>query len=264
MAANWKTISVVVVFIATLLLSSPHLEAKAAKEFDFYYYVLMWPGSFCDQYNGDGCCMPTARAPAIDFFISGLWTYNFTTDLPVTRCKNESFDIGAISFLKRDLNLFWSNIKCPSTSAAPLWKSAWNVYGVCSGLCEYSYFDLALALREYKIPLLHTLEANGILPTTYRLYKLDYIKNLIEEKLGATVTIHCNKNDLGQWQLYQVFVCVGKNATQYYYPIISCPKNSKFSNCGEEVSFPPFTLDMLKGTTPLSNNMIEMFTDGSP
>lgn len=50
--------------------------------------------------------------------------------------------------IENNLNHYWSNIKCPRTDGVNTWKSAWNSYGVCSGLKQVDYFRAALNLRK--------------------------------------------------------------------------------------------------------------------
>ncbi|CAK9136341.1 unnamed protein product [Ilex paraguariensis] len=46
-----------------------------SQNFDFYYIVQMWPGSYCD--TRQSCCYPKTGKPAEDFSIHGLWpNYN--------------------------------------------------------------------------------------------------------------------------------------------------------------------------------------------
>ncbi|KAL6513906.1 Ribonuclease pancreatic beta-type [Orobanche hederae] len=47
------------------------VAAAAAQEFDFFYFVQQWPGSYCDTKKS--CCYPTAGKPPSDFGIHGLW-----------------------------------------------------------------------------------------------------------------------------------------------------------------------------------------------
>ncbi|KAG0482866.1 hypothetical protein HPP92_010950 [Vanilla planifolia] len=48
---------------------------SSAQDFDFFYFVQQWPGSYCDTKRS--CCYPTTGKPAADFGIHGLWpNYN--------------------------------------------------------------------------------------------------------------------------------------------------------------------------------------------
>ncbi|CAK9183743.1 unnamed protein product [Ilex paraguariensis] len=42
-----------------------------SQEFDFFYFVQQWPGSYCN--SRQGCCYPKTGKPASDFGIHGLW-----------------------------------------------------------------------------------------------------------------------------------------------------------------------------------------------
>ncbi|CAI0448012.1 unnamed protein product [Linum tenue] len=48
---------------------------SVSKDFDFFYFVQQWPGSYCDTQQS--CCYPTTGKPAPDFGVHGLWpNYN--------------------------------------------------------------------------------------------------------------------------------------------------------------------------------------------
>jgi ribonuclease T2 len=49
--------------------------SRPQEDFDFFYFVLQWPGAYCD--TSRACCYPTSGKPAADFGIHGLWpNYN--------------------------------------------------------------------------------------------------------------------------------------------------------------------------------------------
>ncbi|KAJ8625122.1 hypothetical protein MRB53_033652 [Persea americana] len=216
-------------------------QALAAKDFDYYSLVVMWPPSYCYQTKA-GCCLPTTGKPAKDFFITGLQTHDSTTGAAVTNCKKSNFYISELSDLTDELNAYWSTIKCPSSNAHRYWKNSWKTYGVCSGLSQHDYFKTALELRS-KLNLLSIFTSNGIVPSGENFYKVEYIKKVIEENLGVTVGIQCSKNLWDEWQLYQLHICFNKDASK----IISCPQLKSYT-CGEEVTFVLFNYDMLSPT----------------
>ena len=46
-------------------------QRAAAQDYDFFYLVLQWPGSYCD--TKQSCCYPKSGKPPADFGIHGLW-----------------------------------------------------------------------------------------------------------------------------------------------------------------------------------------------
>ena len=57
--------------LAILLLALAVAGRAAAQDYDFFYLVLQWPGSYCD--TKQSCCYPSSGKPAADFGIHGLW-----------------------------------------------------------------------------------------------------------------------------------------------------------------------------------------------
>ncbi|WOL20425.1 ribonuclease 3 [Canna indica] len=217
------------------LIASPFLVANAddGTSFDFYYLVLLWPGAYCTQSK---CCPPTAGPPANDFSIRGLWPYSTLSGEPVTDCNSNPWSINQISSLRDELNLHWSNLKCPSNDGVGNWKSAWKTYGVCSGLNETQYFSTALQLRA-KVDILALLAKKAIEPSLLYVHGVSDIENAIREGIGAAPLIRCSKGPLGLFQLYEVYICVDKDGET----IIECPVKQSFT-CSEEIFFTPFNL----------------------
>lgn len=219
-------------FMGLLLGTSPMVSAES---FDFFYFILMWPGAYCAQ---SACCVPKTGLPASDFFIRGLQTYNATTGNAVTKCSSASFYSDEITSLKDGLYAYWSNIGCPSNDGKNSWRSTWKTYGVCTTMSEVDYFKAALELRT-KICLLSILAKKGIYPD-YNMYKVDAIKSAIREELGVTPAIRCSKGPYGKFQLYEVHICVDKDGST----LIKCPVYPKFT-CSDEVLFHPYRSWML-------------------
>ncbi|XP_058075623.1 ribonuclease 3-like [Magnolia sinica] len=226
------------VFIAALLFCS---LALADKDFQYFRFILTWPGSYCREDCRDGCCMPTTGDPAEDFFVKGLYPY--CENKPVKGCNVTKFYVNPLGSMISELYEYWPSIDCPSNNGVKDWNSTWTTYGVCSGLDEKTYFRRALDLRN-KINLLSLLKKNGIVPSYRGVYDLRTIQNVIAKGTGATVAIDCNKNKWGRSQISEINVCVDKNATN----IIKCPFNVKCW-CPPRVRFPPFTLDMLEDSS---------------
>jgi ribonuclease T2 len=85
--------------------------------------------------------------------------------------------------IENNINHYWTKIKCPPTDGVNAWKSAWDSYGVCSGLKQLDYFKAALNLRK-QADLLGALADQGILPD-YKLYSTAKIKYAVTAKLGV-------------------------------------------------------------------------------
>ncbi|XP_020242243.1 ribonuclease 1-like [Asparagus officinalis] len=215
------------VLLLGVLLASPSVTAS----FDFYYLVLLWPGSYCGQSK---CCRPTNGLPQKDFLLRGLWTYNSATGEPVTRCERIPFDYNQISSLSGELVSYWSNIRCPSNDGKSNWKNAWKTYGVCTGQSLREYFKTALDLRS-EVDLLSHLTRKGIVQDKYKQYSVLEIEKAIAEGIGATPLIQCSKGRSGAFQLYQVYICVDEAAEK----VIECPVKPEFY-CPPTVLFPPF------------------------
>ncbi|XP_020523957.1 extracellular ribonuclease LE-like isoform X1 [Amborella trichopoda] len=66
-----------------------------AEDFNFYYYVSQWPGSYCAQ-SSKRCCLPTIGEPDEDFFVFGLYATN-STGAVLRKCPNEqSFEFSEV------------------------------------------------------------------------------------------------------------------------------------------------------------------------
>ncbi|RWR77482.1 ribonuclease 3-like protein [Cinnamomum micranthum f. kanehirae] len=228
----------------------------ASANFDFYYLVLEWPGSYCKDRSVNGCCKPTTFSNyplKEDFLIKGLYTYK-ASGQPVTKCNNTKFYVNALRNSIVDLYVQWPSIKCPSNNGVSQWSDAWTNYGVCSGLNETAYFEKALQLRK-KINLLSVLECEDIYPSDDFCYSPYYVRKAIRYGLGADVGIKCSKDKSGAFQIAEIYVCVDKTASK----VIDCPVLPN-SNCGRDVFFPDFYNSMLKGISASSFDPLEMVT----
>ncbi|KAL4194723.1 hypothetical protein AMTRI_Chr05g60880 [Amborella trichopoda] len=220
-----------------------------AKDFDFYYYVSQWPGSYCAQ-SGKGCCLPTTGEPDENFFIVGLYATT-SVGAVLRKCPNEqSFDFSKLEDLEESLSDVWSSIKCPSNNGQSMWKSLWKNNGVCSNLGLFEYFVQGIIIHR-EINLIKALRIHGIVPDG-RLYQLADIKKALKIELGEEVGIRCSTNLEGNFQLYEVYVCIDKHdATS----VIPCPSLPNFK-CSDEIRFPTFNIQMLeKNVTSNSLNL---------
>ncbi|WOL20427.1 ribonuclease 3 [Canna indica] len=246
---------VLLAFLCLVLFASPFLRVNAQDEdeddetdFDFYYLVLMWPGAYCQQSK---CCLPTTGVPANDFSIRGLWPYSTAYEEPVTNCNSSPWNATEISELQDELNLHWSNLKCPSNNGVSNWKKAWKTYGACSGMSVAEYFNTALELRE-NVNILSLLAKRDIEPTLLYLYSVTEMKIAIKKGIGASPQIRCSKGPEGKFQLYEVYICVDNKDGK---TIIECPVEQNFT-CSDFIYFTPFNANNL--TTTNYNNPIDM------
>ncbi|KAK1301687.1 hypothetical protein QJS10_CPB12g00918 [Acorus calamus] len=239
-------------FVSAFLLSylaAATIGAAAAStaDIDFQYLVLMWPGAYCKQSN-NGCCYPETGKPELDFYVSALWPAS-SDGSPLSYCNKIPFHIKEVSDIKESLISYWPSIKCPSSGGRFVWKNTWNEYGVCSGLNVHDYFKKALDLRA-KIDLLSILKNNGITSTDYADYSLSEVTKAINNGVGANTGIDCAKNAWDESIIYEVYICVNKDATK----IVSCPH---FENsCASRVVFGSFTYDMLQKDVSVTKNPI--------
>ncbi|KAJ6690000.1 hypothetical protein OIU85_006300 [Salix viminalis] len=227
-----------------------------SQEFDFFYFVQQWPGSYCD--TKQSCCYPTTGKPAADFGIHGLWpNYQdgkypqncdsknpFNPDKKRSKLCIEQVDfIDSLSFvwqvkitdLRSSMQKNWPTLACPSGNGVGFWTHEWEKHGTCSEsvLDQHGYFQAALGLQK-QVNLLQALTSAGINPDG-RSYSLSNIKSAIQETVGFTPWIECNTDTSGNSQLYQIYLCVdttGKN-------LIECPVFPR-GKCGSEIEFPSF------------------------
>lgn len=204
-----------------------------AQSFDFYYFVLQWPGSYCD--TSQSCCYPTTGKPEADFGIHGLWpNYNDGT-YPSNCDSNNPYDQSEVSDLISRMQQEWPTLACPSGTGSSFWSHEWDKHGTCSEsiLDQHSYFATALNLKN-KLNILQILGNAGI-RADGKSYSLSSIKSAIENGIGYAPGIECNTDASGNSQLYQVYICVDTSGSN----LIQCPvfPNGK---CASNVEFPTF------------------------
>ncbi|KAL9225937.1 hypothetical protein vseg_001809 [Gypsophila vaccaria] len=202
-------------------------------DFDFFYFVQEWPGSYCDTKRS--CCYPTTGKPEADFNIHGLWP-NYNNGSYPSNCDSDSpFKITEVSDLLPTMKVKWPTLSCPSNDGVRFWAHEWNKHGTCSEsvLDQHSYFQSALNLQT-KINLLGALTRAGINPDDQS-YSLGDIKDAITNSVGFTPGIRCNKDTSRTSQLYEIYLCVDTSGTN----LIDCPIFPR-SNCPSRVEFPAF------------------------
>ncbi|CAN6901875.1 hypothetical protein HID58_083459 [Brassica napus] len=199
--------------------------------FDFFYFVLQWPGAYCDTKRA--CCYPTSGKPAADFGIHGLWPNYKDGSYPSNCDPDNEFDPSEISDLVSTLQTKWPTLSCPSNEGFKFWEHEWEKHGTCSEsvMDQHKYFENTLALRD-RVNLLQILTGAGIEPND-EFYKLKDIKKAIKEATGFTPVINCNKDPEKNSQLHEIFFCVDTSGTEFIEcPIIPrdrCPSHLQFA-----------------------------------
>ncbi|KAK7274839.1 hypothetical protein RIF29_15938 [Crotalaria pallida] len=217
--------------IKLLLLLQYFTVLCVSQDFDFFYFVQQWPGSYCDTQKK--CCYPTTGKPAADFGIHGLWPNRNDGSYPSNCDPSKPFDPSQVADLTKNLKSDWPTLACPSNDGIQFWTHEWDKHGTCSALDEHSYFEAALSLKS-KVNLLQALTSAGINPDGGS-YSLSNIKGAISEAIGFTPYIECNVDTSGNSQLYQVYLCVDTSGAN----LIDCPVFPR-GRCGSDIEFPSF------------------------
>ncbi|TVU35771.1 hypothetical protein EJB05_17674, partial [Eragrostis curvula] len=236
--------------VAVALLSLSLAVSSTADEFDFFYLVQQWPGSFCDTQQG--CCFPSTGKPAADFGIHGLWP-NYAVCRPAAAA--DAFDIVAaqekcwpeycndgnplslleIKDLLKLLDRNWPSLSCKNGGRGmDFWSYEWRKHGTCSGLDQHDYFAATLALKA-RHNLTDILAGVGVVPSDSETYFLSSIRDAITEATGFKVNLECNRDVSGEVQLFQVYQCVDRDGKK----LVDCtlPMNS---GCTDRVKLPAF------------------------
>ncbi|TVU37748.1 hypothetical protein EJB05_11081 [Eragrostis curvula] len=224
-------------YLAGLLL--PLALAGAATDFDFFFHVQQWPGSYCDARGG--CCFPRNQKPAADFAIHGLWPYyaDCRRSRP-TQCwpdycnATDPLNTSLISDLEDDLLRNWGTLSCRDRNATDLWGHEWGRHGTCSGMDQHAYFRAALDFKA-KFNLTRILLDAGMEPSNRKTYDVSSIRDAVTEATGSAPSVECNRNERDEAQLYQVYQCVGRDGKTP----VHCPRHLE-SRCTEKVRFPAF------------------------
>ncbi|KAL8483382.1 hypothetical protein ACS0TY_026183 [Phlomoides rotata] len=129
----------------------------------------------------------------------------------------------------------WATFAFPSGTGTQFWSHEWEKHGTCSEnvLNQHSYFRTALNLKS-KLDLLQILQSGGINPDGGS-YSLSSIKSTISNAIGYTPWVECNRDEDGNNQLYQIYVCVDSSGSN----IIECPV-FPHGKCGSTIKFPSF------------------------
>ncbi|CAM0906892.1 unnamed protein product [Alopecurus aequalis] len=241
-----------IVVLSVLLLLSLAAVSSAEDQFDFFYLVQQWPGSFCDTKNG--CCFPDTGKPATEFGIHGMWP-NYAKCKTGRRalggalemfdrgkkkcwpefCNNgEPLEIAEITDLLKGLGVNWPTLACKSGKSFEFWSYEWKKHGTCSGLGQHGYFSAALGFKTQH-NLTDILAGAGIVPSDNASYFLSSIRDAIKEGTGFHANLECNRRVAGETQLFQVYQCVDRAGKK----LIDCPLQMQ-GNCLDRVQLPPF------------------------
>ncbi|KAL5540668.1 hypothetical protein UlMin_041252 [Ulmus minor] len=206
---------------------------SVSQDFDFFYFVQQWPGSYCD--TKQSCCYPKTGKPAADFGIHGLWPNYKDGTYPSNCDSNNPFDQSKISDLTSSMQKNWPTLSCPSNSGLQFWTHEWDKHGTCSEsqLDQHAYFQAALNLKR-QVNLLQILKTAGIQPDGSS-YKLNDIKEAIQKGVGYAPWIECNVDTSANSQLYQIYFCVDTSGSN----LIECPV-FPHGKCGSLIEFPSF------------------------
>jgi hypothetical protein len=69
----------------------------AAQDYDLFYLVLQWPGSYCDTKKS--CCYPKSGKPPADFGIHGFWPNRDDGSYPQNCNPDAEFDLAKVCLL---------------------------------------------------------------------------------------------------------------------------------------------------------------------
>ncbi|KAL0447043.1 UNVERIFIED_CONTAM: Ribonuclease 1 [Sesamum latifolium] len=228
-----KSSLLILVELLLLLQCLLHFGISQGQDYDFFYFVQQWPGSYCDSKRS--CCYPKTGKPASDFSIHGLWP-NYNDGSYPSNCDSENqFDPSKISDLSRRMQTEWPSLACPSSDSLSFWAHEWDKHGTCSQsvLDQHDYFATALNLKQ-QLNILQILGDAGIEPNG-EVYSLSSIKDAIKGGSGYEAWIECNVDESGNRQLYQVYMCLDASASN----IIDCPV-FPHGKCTSTIEFPSF------------------------
>ncbi|XP_054822985.1 ribonuclease 1-like [Prosopis cineraria] len=204
-----------------------------SQNFDFFYFVQEWPGSYCDTQKS--CCYPTTGKPESDFGIHGLWPNYNDGSYPSNCDSSNPFKQTEIADLTSSLHKDWPTLACPSGNGIKFWSHEWEKHGTCSEsvLQQHDYFEASLTLKK-RSNLLQALNSAGI-EANGGSYSLSSVREAIKEGIGYAPFIECNEDSSGNSQLYQVYLCVDASASNF----IECPVFPR-GNCSTQIQIPSF------------------------
>ncbi|CAL0318237.1 unnamed protein product [Lupinus luteus] len=220
--------------IKLLLLTQCLTVLCVSQNYDFFYFVRQWPGSYCN--TNRSYCYPTTGKPAADFGIHGLWPNRNDGSYPSNCDPNSQFNPSEVSNITSKLQSHWPTLACPTNNGTRFWAHEWEKHGTCSmsKLNQHDYFELAIKLKQ-KTDLKQTFRNAGINPNGGP-YSLSNMKEAIKKAFGFTPHIDCNVDASGKSQLFQVYMCVNRTGSNF----IECPVFPRGGRCKPSIMFPVF------------------------
>ncbi|EEE68746.1 hypothetical protein OsJ_27436 [Oryza sativa Japonica Group] len=196
-----------------------------AQDYDFFFLVLQWPGSYCD--TKQSCCYPRSGKPAADFGIHGLWPNRDDGSYPQNCDPDSEFDPSKNFFPSvyqpispiKEVNFAatcWGACarigrrwRARATTASGSGRTSGRSTGTCAAAAlgdEHGYFEAGFRLRS-RLPVFAALRDGGVSPDG-GYYTLSQIKGAIQRGVGAEPFVECNRDESGNSQLYQLYFCV--------------------------------------------------------
>ncbi|OEL21641.1 Ribonuclease 1 [Dichanthelium oligosanthes] len=133
--------------------------------------------------------------------------------------------------LVASLDKNWPTLSCKSGHSLEFWSYEWKKHGTCSNLEQHEYFSRALTLKAW-YNLTSILSDAGIVPSDSGTYLLDSVRDAI----GFTANLECNRDADGEAQLFQVYLCVDREAKE----LIDCPLSMPTKCSSDQVKLPVF------------------------
>lgn len=112
------------------------------------------------------------------------------------------------------------------------WGPDWVRHGTCSGMDQHAYFRAGLDLKA-RVNLTGAQLDAGIVPSDEAWYCL---RGVLVALGAAAPMVECNLSARNETQLYQVYVCVGRDGRT----LVECPSPAQ-RGCTDMVRFPPFS-----------------------
>lgn len=195
------------------------VDAEEEFEFDFYKFVMQWPGTVCKN-----------QCPN-RWTIHGLWPARNIDQMP-NNCPG-AYNATVIEELKNTTKLRdeWPNVdKSKGKTDEDVWKYEWTEHGSCSGLGLRNYFVKTLELAE-KFNITRMLDDEGI---KKGMNKVDDIINAVSNRT-TTVPLIRTKCFRKKKSIYEIEICLNKtfqpiNCEEYtFYPRVNQVENLKTS-----------------------------------
>jgi hypothetical protein len=93
--------------LIAFFLGAISMTVVSAQNFDFFYFVQQWPGSYCD--TDSGCCFPLAGSPGAQFGIHGLWP-NYNDGGYPSKCGGDAFNPNVVHIANLMITLYRNSV----------------------------------------------------------------------------------------------------------------------------------------------------------